>query len=239
MVNIKNFLINPFIYGGSYCSGTSLNSLDNHNVIIGQLFSKITKGKLEVPIQLIPTMSRLYSENKEEYKQISASLYYSDEDSARTSTTIIKKIFSHRSGLVKLNIPKEEIIYGGRGIILNKDYKPILLYTVSIENFSTGAIANAEHLNVRIDPSVYKKKTAFDKYLIDKVIPIFLEESIISNSYYSKIGTNHELTPRIIIESISSFITYPASPENPLTFAKDVQNFIKKKDILNDIILGL
>ena len=88
-------------------------------------------------------------------------------------------------------------------------------------------------LNVRVSPKVLLKDDMLKKNIISKVIP-----SLVSRSFANIRGAvlDKPITPKVIIEDLSEWIKRPAKVGSPQTFKEDMQKFLSREDIVQDII---
>lgn len=145
----------------------------------------------------------------------------------KTFDSIIKYFFtyiSYSNRIGKLTTSKGEIYYGGRGLILNSNYNPILMFTLRATKImgNTDFRFNYSTPIIYINPSVFEDpSTLVNKGIIKKIIPYFTNSYLYVSNYgnskfeYPKGGIKSE----VIIKDFNNIIVSPNKPEvsnNPM-----------------------
>ena len=115
----------------------------------------------------------------------------------RTSDSVVRHLItaSYEDRLVKARTPSGLTFYGGKGLILNEKFNPLLLCTFKchIEGISVGGTPPAfssviiDGIVVHVNPMVFLDTTdLINKSIVKKVIPYYL-----SHSSYALISRNN------------------------------------------------
>ena len=236
--NIVNANIGVFI---AYSS-----CLEEHDILNGYICTDVNHtGSFEVPMAILPYLETILTESKIKWKQIAMPLYYEGTIIKNTSYAIIKLFFKEVSvggrRLFKVITKKGEVYYGGNGMIFDQYMKPLVLYTATVTGMTSVTIphrpvkmkATISAFNVRVSPQVFLKDDMLKKSIISKVIP-----SLVLKSFTSMRGVvlDKPITPKVIIEDLSKWIKRPAKVGNPQTFKEDMQKFLSREDIIQNIV---
>lgn len=222
---------------------TNSSCLEKHDILNGYICTDMNHtGSFEVPMAMLPYLETILAQPKIKWKQIAMPLYYDDTVIKNTSYAILKYFFRDTSvgggRLSKVTTGKGEVYYGGNGMIFDQHMKPLVLYTVTVTGMTpitvphrlTRMKTTISALNVRVSPQVLLKDDMLKKNIISKVIP-----SLVSRSFANIRGVGF-ITPKVIIEDLSEWIKRPAKVGSPQTFKEDMQKFLSREDIVQDII---
>lgn len=225
---------------------TSSSCLEKHDILNGYICTDVNHtGSFEVPMVILPYLETILTEPKIKWKQIAMPLYYEGTVLKNTSYAIIKWFFKEIQvggrRLSKVITKKGEVYYGGNGMIFDRHMKPLVLYTATVTDMTSVTIphrpvrmkATISAFNVRVSPQVLLKDDMLKKSIISKVIP-----SLVSKSFQAIRGVvlDKPITPKVIIEDLSEWIKRPAKVGNPQTFKEDMQKFLSREDIIQDIV---
>lgn len=220
--------------------------LEEHNILNGYICTDVNHtGSFEVPMAMLPYLEIILAQPRIKWKQIAMPLYYEKIVTKNTSDAIIKHFFREtpvgRERLSKVMTRKGEVYYGGNGMIFDQHMKPLVLYTATVTDMTPTAIvhtparmkATISAFNVRVSPQVLLKDDMLKKSIISKAIP-----SLVSKKLVDVLGvvSDKPITPKIIIEDLSEWIKRPAKVGSPQTFKEDMQKFLSREDIIQDII---
>lgn len=225
---------------------TNSSCLEKHDILNGYICTDVNHtGSFEVPTAILPYLEIILAQPKIKWKQIAMPLYYDDTVIKNTSYDILKYFFrdtpvSNRR-LSKVTTGKGEVYYGGNGMIFDQHMKPLVLYTVTVTGMIpitvphrlTRMKTTISALNVRVSPQVLLKDDMLKKNIISKVIP-----SLVSRSFANirNVVLDKPITPKVIIEDLSEWIKRPAKVGSSQTFKEDMQKFLSRKDIVQDIV---
>lgn len=246
---VYNALItHPFstIYVDTGTFTTNSSCLEKHDILNGYICTDVNHtGSFEVPVAMLPYLETILAQPKIKWKQVAMPLYYDDTVIKNTSYAILKYFFRDTpvgSGrLSKVTTGKGKVYYGGNGMIFDQHMKPLVLYTVTVTGMTPVTVPHRptrmkttiSALNVRVSPEVLLKDDMLKKNIISKVIP-----SLVSRSFANIRGVvlDKPITPKIVIEDLSEWIKRPAKVGSPQTFKEDMQKFLSREDIVQDII---
>lgn len=238
----------PFntVYADTGTFTTNSSCLEKHDILNGYICTDVNHtGSFEVPMAMLPYLETILAQPKIKWEQIAMPLYYDDTVIKNTSYAIIKWFFKEISvggkRLSKVITGKGEVYYGGDGMIFDQHMKPLVLYTVTVTGMTpitvphrlTRMKTTISALNVRVSPQVLLKDDMLKKNIISKVIP-----SLVSRSFANIRGVvlDKPITPKVIIEDLSEWIKRPAKVGSSQTFKEDMQKFLSRKDIVQDIV---
>lgn len=220
--------------------------LEEHDILNGYICTDVNHtGSFEVPMAMLPYLETILAQPKIKWKQIAMPLYYGNTVIKNTSDAIIRYFFIETlvgdKRLSKVITKKGEVYYGGNGMIFDQHMKPLVLYTATVTGITPVTIARGllrmkatiSAFNVRVSPQVFLKDDMLKKSIISKVIP-----SLVSKSFESvrTVVSGKPITPKVIIEDLSEWIKRPAKVGSPQTFKEDMQKFLSREDIIQDII---
>lgn len=184
----KERILYPFertIYSPGYTSGNHNYNSDLENGMFGTSINlNIVDSKVECPTFII---SRLYvnlpTSTLETLNNICVPLYSKFSKNIKTISSVINTGFDKvqwSDRLMKVIMPNEEIYYINKGIILDKDMNPIIVYTWDCN------IADKSYNNpkVYINPIVFTKiDLPLYKDIINKFIPVLMTEEFTVYGY--------------------------------------------------------
>lgn len=195
--NDKKRILYPFEKTTDSPGYTSGNSIDNdlENRMFGTSINlNIVDDKVECPTFIIGRLYvNLLTSTLETLNNIYVPLYSKFSKNIKTVSSVINAGFdkvqwNHR--LMKVMMPNGEIYYINKGIILDKDMNPIIVYTWDCN------IANKSYDNpkVYINPIIFTKiDLPLYKDIVNKFIPVLMTEGFTAYSYhrYSNIGPTY------------------------------------------------
>lgn len=153
-------VVKAFVTLGAGSSFIPLIVLDNLRLSLYRDFYKSLGAETEV---MVTTEDIVYP------------LYVGRAESHRTTDSVLKALLlSSRSGrLMKVTTSKDEVFYGGHGIILEEDGTPILLAQLAYKQVSTNVFCPYEG-QLYISPKVFSMDSLVHKGIISKIIPTCL-----------------------------------------------------------------
>lgn len=243
----NNIITYPFstTYADTGVYIISSSCLEKHDILNGYICTDVNHtGSFEVPMAMLPYLEIILAQPKIKWKQIAMPLYYGNTAVKNTSDAIIRWFFSETpvdgKRLSKVTTGKGEVYYGGNGMIFDQHMKPLVLYTVTVTGMTPVTVphrpvkmkATISALNVRVSPKVLLKDDMLKKSIISKAIPSLVSESL---SVVRGVVLDKPITPKVIIEDLSDWIKRPAKVGNPQTFKEDMQKFLSREDIIQDI----
>ena len=186
--NDKKRILYPFertIYFPGYTSGNHDYDSDLENGMFGTSINlNIVEGKVECPTFII---SRLYvnlpASTLETLNNIYVPLYSKFSKNIKTVSSVINAGFDKvqwNSRLMKVIMPNEEIYYINKGIILDRDMNPIIVYTWDC-NIADKSYDNPK---VYVNPIVFTKiDLPLYKDIVNKFIPVLMTEGFTAYGY--------------------------------------------------------
>lgn len=144
-------------------------------------------------------------------------------ETRRLATTILGRFINadNSDRLICVRTNKGDKYYGGKGIILDKDFNPILILTMRKEGSSIYPVC-------RISPRAITGSGIMENLIKNKIIPLYCSEDAVVN--YINVGFNHERTAsfkvKIIIEDCDYFITKPTVPKPSLCSDEAFHKFL-------------
>lgn len=244
----NDIITSPFniMYADTGVFVTNSSCLEKHDILNGYICTDVNHtGSFEVPMAMLPYLETILAQPKIKWKQIAMPLYYEDTVIKNTSYAIIKWFFRETpvdgKRLSKVITGKGEVYYGGDGMIFDQHMKPLVLYTVTVTGMTFVTIphrpirmkATISALNVRVSPQVLLKDDMLKKSIISKAIPSLVSESFLT---IRGVVLDKPITPKVIIEDLSEWIKRPAKVGSTQTFKEDMQKFLSREDIVQDII---
>lgn len=206
--NDKKRILYPFektIYSPGYTGGNHDYASDLENRMFGTSINlNIVEGKVECPTFII---SRLYvnlpASTLETLNSIYVPLYSKFSKNIKTISSVINAGFDKvqwSNRLMKVIMPNEEIYYINKGIILDKNMDPIIVYTwdCNVEN------KTYDNPKVYINPNVFTKiDLPLYKDIINKFIPVLMTEGFTAygyNRYSEGVSTHSAGSIKVIFE---------------------------------------
>lgn len=201
--------------------------LDKGNVFNKFLVLDPKDGIVDIPIMAIyHTYQVLYKMNLDYNNKIIISLYENTSVvSSNTFDNCIKYFFAKTpwyKRLRKIITRKGDVYYGGKGIIFNKDYEPLLMCTIKVSYKKNEVSGNVNDLTY-IRPVIYINPTVFEnqndmicKGIVKKVIPYYANNTV--NLPYFQYLDSNESTNRNVLTIIDNFDKFFETPIEPKSF---------------------
>ena len=180
--NDKKRILYPFektIYSPGYTVGDHNYSSDLENRMFGTSINlNIIDGKVECPTFIICKLyGNLPTSTLEALTNICVPLYSKFSKNIKTISSVINTGFDKvqwNSRLMKVIMPNEEIYYINKGIILDKDMNPIIVYTwdcnITDKSYDNPKVYVNPIVFTRIDLPLYKD-------IVNKFIPVLMTEN--------------------------------------------------------------
>lgn len=196
--NDKKRILYPFertIYSPGYTGGSYNYDSDLENRMFGTSIPlNIVEGKVECPTFII---ERLYvnlpTSTLETLDGVRVPLYSRLSKNIKTVSSVINAGFDKvqwSNRLMKVIMPNEEIYYINKGIILDKDMNPIIVYTWDC-NIPDKSYDNPK---VYVNPIIFTKiDLPLYKDIVNKFIPVLMTEGFTTHGYnrYSITGPTY------------------------------------------------
>lgn len=210
-------------------------SLDSNNVFRRSLIIEVNDDEVEIPVVAREHFESLVSE-KIDYplavgtKRIILPLYdNAPSQERRTFDSIIMQMFNNvRFGmrLQKITTNKGEVYYGGKGIIFDESYAPLLLCTLTARKVHTeeGGNSMVYYRPVcHVSPKVFlESDKLINKGIIKKLIPFYTSKEV---SFPNRIFcVNPESKKvKVVVDNFDKFFIEPIKP-TPSATTNDALN---------------
>ena len=209
-------------------------SLDSNNVFRRSLIIEVN-DEVEIPV-----IAREYFENlvleKINYplavgtKRIILPLYdNASSQERRTFDSIIMQMFNNvgfNMRLQKITTSKDEVYYGGKGIIFDESYAPLLLCTLAARKVHTEESGNSMVYYrpvCHVSPKVFlESDKLINKGIIKKLIPFYTSKEVsFPNCMF---GVNPESKKvKVVVDNFDKFFIEPIKP-TPSAITNDALN---------------
>ena len=209
-------------------------SLDSNNVFRRSLIIEVN-DEIEIPVIAREHFENLVLE-KINYplavgtKRIILSLYdNAPSQERRTFDSIIMQMFNNvgfNMRLQKITTSKNEVYYGGKGIIFDESYAPLLLCTLTARKVYTEESGNSMVYYrpvCHVSPKVFlESDKLINKGIIKKLIPFYTNKEVsFPNCMF---GVNPESKKvKVIVDNFDKFFIEPIKP-TPSAITNDALN---------------
>ena len=215
------------VFNSSECNNpTQLErelSLDSNNVFRRSLIIEVN-DEMEIPVIAREHFESLVSE-KIDYplavgtKRIILPLYdNAPSQERRTFDSIIMQMFNNvgfNMRLQKITTSKDEVYYGGKGIIFDESYAPLLLCTLAARKVHTEESGNSMVYYrpvCHVSPKVFlESDKLINKGIIKKLIPFYTSEEVRFPD--CMFGVNPESKKvKVVVDNFDKFFIEPVKP---------------------------
>ena len=226
------------VFNSSECNNpTQLErelSLDSNNVFRRSLIIEVN-DEMEIPVIAREHFEDLVLE-KINYplavgtKRIILPLYdNASSQERRTFDSIIMQMFNNvgfNMRLQKITTSKDEVYYGGKGIIFDESYAPLLLCTLAARKVHTEESGNSMVYYrpvCHVSPKVFlESDKLINKGIIKKLIPFYTSKEVSFPNY--KFGVNPESKKvKVVVDNFDKFFIEPIKP-TPSAITNDALN---------------
>ena len=209
-------------------------SLDSNNVFRRSLIIEVN-DEIEIPVIAREHFENLVLE-KINYplavgtKRIILPLYdNAPSQERRTFDSIIMQMFNNvrfDMRLQKITTSKDEVYYGGKGIIFDENYTPLLLCTLAARKVHTEESGNSMVYYrpvCHVSPKVFlESDKLINKGIIKKLIPFYTSEEVRFPD--CMFGVNPESKKvKVVVDNFDKFFIEPIKP-TPSAITNDVLN---------------
>lgn len=199
-------------------------SLDSNNVFRRSLIIEVNDDEIEIPVIAREHFESLVLEEIDYplavgTKRIILPLYNNaPSQERRTFDSIIGQMFNNvrfDMRLQKITSNKGEVYYGGKGIIFDESYTPLLLCTLTARKVHTeeGGNSMVYYRPVcHISPKVFLESSKLiNKGIIKKLIPFYTSKEVSFPNY--KFGVNPESKKvKVVVDNFDKFFIEPIKP---------------------------
>ena len=223
-------------------------TLDNHNAFNRLFVIDVSSDEIEVPVFARSVVESVVRDKLElpytHTSKIVIPMYVNTyNQSRRTADSIVNDFFSivnFNQRLQKVTTNKGEVYYGGKGIILDKDFNILLLCTIVCRRMEhgDGQVMSYYKPVIHVSPQVFLRGEGLvNKSILKKIIPFYVFHNIgsVRTHAYFRSDIPEGTKPQILIDDVSKFIENPAKP-TPQKCSDDVLNQIladNVDDVLN------
>ena len=212
-------------------------SLDSNNVFRKSLVIEINNDEVEIPVIAREHFEELVSDNMTYstimgIKRIILPLYDNTPSQERsTFNSIIAHLFTnvgYGQRLQKITTNKGEVCYGGKGIIFDESYTPLLLCTLTAKSVHTEDNGNTMVYYrpvCHVSPKVFlESDKLINKGIIKKLIPYYTNRDINPpRSNYNFSSNLEDRKVKVIVDDFNKFFIEPIKP-TPSACSNDVLN---------------
>ena len=227
-------------------------TLNNHNVFNRLFVIDVSSDEIEVPTfarSVVESTVRKYLKypHISHVGKIVIPMYVNTDNlSTRTADSIVNIFFSRTTfhqRLQKVTTNKGEVYYGGKGIILDKDFNILLLCTIACRKIEhEGRQIRSYYKPIRhVSPQVFlRNEGLINKSILKKIVPFYISHNIdgINTRDYFWDDIPEGTKPQVLIDDVNRFIEYPVKP-SPQKCSDDVLNQLlvdNIDDVLNQFI---
>ena len=212
-------------------------SLDSNNVFRKSLVIEVNNDEIEIPVIAREHFEGLISDNMTYptimgIKRIILPLYDNTPSQERsTFNSIIAQLFTnvgYGQRLQKITTNKGEVCYGGKGIIFDESYTPLLLCTLTARSVHTEDNGNTMVYYrpvCHVSPKVFlESDKLINKGIIKKLIPYYTNRDINPpRSDYNFSSNLEDRKVKVIVDDFNKFFIEPIKP-TPSTCSNDALN---------------
>ena len=209
-------------------------SLDSNNVFRRSLIIEVN-DEVEIPVIAREHFEDLVLENINYplavgTKRIILPLYdNASSQERRTFDSIIMQMFNNvgfNMRLQKITTSKDEVYYGGKGIIFDESYAPLLLCTLAARKVHTEESGNSMVYYrpvCHVSPKVFlESDKLINKGIIKKLIPFYTSEEVRFPD--CMFGVNPESKKvKVVVDNFDKFFIEPIKP-TPSAITNDALN---------------
>ena len=212
-------------------------SLDSNNVFRRSLIIEVNNDEVEIPVIAREHFEKLVSDNMAYpaimgIKRIILPLYDNAPSQERsTFNSIITQLFTnvgYDKRLQKITTNKGEMYYGGKGIIFDESYTPLLLCTLTAKSVHTEDNGNTMVYYrpvCHVSPKVFlQSDKLINKGIIKKLIPYYTNRDIYFPRNNYRFSSNPEdRKVKVIVDNFDKFFIEPIKP-TPSACSNDALN---------------
>ena len=212
-------------------------SLDSNNVFRKSLVIEVNNDEVEIPVIAREHFEELVSDNMTYptimgIKRIILPLYDNAPSQERsTFNSIIAHLFTnvgYGQRLQKITTNKGEVCYGGKGIIFDESYTPLLLCTLTARSVHTEDNGNTMVYYrpvCHVSPKVFlESDKLINKGIIKKLIPYYTNRDINPpRSNYNFSSNLEDRKVKVIVDDFNKFFIEPIKP-TPSACSNDALN---------------
>ena len=223
--SLLNFFDEAYYNTSQYVGGKD-TTIRACNFLSGFLRVQNPKG----PIIEVPTITNVYAGDFANggITEVVIPLTILSEQSRRTADSILKWFFGtgrrYREylGLKKAITNKGDVYYGAKGIVLDKDFTPLI---VGIKEFDRDGFSFNRAI-LKVHPKVFTSGGIIEKAIIKKLIPFYSTKTVSNRTVKVEVD-----------DTIVKYVLRPSIPSG-ITINEDMRAIISKnkEEILKDML---
>ena len=200
-------------------------SLDSNNVFRRNLVIEVDNDEVEIPVIARRHFEKIVSDNLTYptimgVKKIILPLYdNAPSQERRTFDSIMSQLFTnveYDKSLQKIITTKGEVYYGGKGIIFDESYTPLLLCTLTARKVNRNNSNNMVYYRpvCHVNPKVFSEPNKLiNKGIIKKLIPCYTSRDVSFPRINYKFSSNPEdRKVKVIVDNFDKFFVEPIKP---------------------------
>lgn len=226
-IRFRSEIFAPFtrLYYDNCTSLDNKTTLDKNNAFKLGFFINLQESTIEIPIFNCYNVEKItYYHNiackNDKIKAIVVPLQEcGDSVDRNTFNGIIRMAFAtpkYENHLFKIYNKKGDTYYGGRGIILDSNFTPLILCTKILCKNYENSIGKFTEFRAYINPKIFlEPKKMFNKGVIEKLIPIYATETVPICHYDRIMYTDalHMKVNVIVDNNMGRFFIHPKTPQ--------------------------
>ena len=212
-------------------------SLDSNNVFRRSLVIEVNNDEVEIPVIARRHFEKVVSDNLAHpiimgVKKIILPLYdNAPSQERRTFDSIMVQLFTnvgYGKRLQKIITNRGEVYYGGKGIIFDESYTPLLLCTLTARSVHTEDNGNTMVYYrpvCHVSPKVFlEPDKLINKGIIKKLIPCYTSRDIsFPRSNHNFSNNLEDRKVKVIVDNFNKFFIEPIKP-TPSACSNDALN---------------
>lgn len=200
-------------------------SLENNNTFNRSLIVKVDSDEVEIPViaraHFEDTIYSSFRDSSvEKIKTIILPLYENSiPQDRKTFDSFMRQFFSmsYDSRLIKITSNKDEVYYGGRGLIFDYRYNPLILCTLRARKVLNGRDIEIVYYRpvIYVSPIVFEESDRLiNKGIIKKLIPYYVNRNIIfPSSRHGFRSIPEDNKAMVIVDKLDRFFIKPIAPK--------------------------
>lgn len=242
MATVRNILRNAFLIPELQGIPRSDNfSYSNNNVFERFLETDLLGNKIECPVMARRYVEPALTERGSSFssnvapvvEKVSIPLYTEHRPTSRRTASSIFKFFEceTQTRIDKVVTNKGEVYYGGKGIILNSEFKVLALCVLEYNLEEEEELPVLNKLKTYIHPSVFLSNGLVEKGIIKTYIPSLIEENIYYLTWLTsmRVASASSKVEVIISDVTDKFIKTPVKPKVSEFTEENVNKFLLSK----------
>ncbi|QOR58319.1 hypothetical protein [uncultured phage cr106_1] len=212
--------------------GRSLSNYSENNIFERFIEVDLSGNSIECPVMCrVPIEQYLRNYTRETVEKVTVPLYTNNVPVPKRTASSIFKFFDTQAidRLSKVTTNKGEIYYGGKGIILNSEFKVLVLCVCEYEQGENSGMTIPYICGYRayIHPSVFLSSGLVEKGIIKTYIPSIVDGRIYCYDTSNALALSNSLEVEVIISDVTDkFIKTPVKPKIESFTVENVNKFL-------------